>query len=128
MTIRRTATLTSTIVREASVSNEGNAGGSDFNDDIFEDCHFTNGHEEQGCLNDGQGVNKTPGAYIEASTTIAGKRSGPSSGSRPTTPTLGPGQKTASVHPKGPNLSSLRRTSRQNEIPSTETVPKEEVA
>ena len=52
--------------------NDGNAGGSDFNDDNFEDCYFTNGHEKdkEVCyLNDDQGVNETPGAYQEASTT-----------------------------------------------------------
>ena len=63
-------TLTSTTVREASVSNAGNAGVSDFNGDNIEDCHCTDGHqEEQGCLNHGQGVYKTPGAILEASTT-----------------------------------------------------------
>ena len=51
-----------------------------FNVDNFEDCHCTDGHqEEQGCLNHGQGVYKTPG---EAPT---GKRSGLSSRSRPAT-------------------------------------------
>ena len=67
---------------KACYYNDGNAGGSDFSDDYFEDCHFTNGHQEDSCLNDGQGVYKTPGAYLEAPTIIAGKRSGPSLGSR----------------------------------------------
>ena len=57
--------------KKACYYNDGIAGGSDFSDDIFEDCHCT----------DGQGVYKTPG---EAPT---GKRFGPSSGSRLTTTT-----------------------------------------
>ena len=36
--------------------NDGNTGGSDFSDDNFEDCYFTDGHEEYGYLNDGLGV------------------------------------------------------------------------
>ena len=54
-----------------------------FNVDNFEDCYCTDGHEEDSYLNDGQGVYETPGAYLEAPITIAGKRSGPSSRSRP---------------------------------------------
>ena len=43
--------------------NDSNAGESDFNVVNFEDCHCTDGHQEDThCLNHGQGVNKTPGA------------------------------------------------------------------
>ena len=52
---------------------DGNASGSDFSNDNFEDCHFTDGHQEDNCLNDSQGVNETPGAYQEASTTSLAK-------------------------------------------------------
>ena len=89
-------TLTSTTVREASVSNAGNAGVSDFNGDNFEGSHCTDGHQENThCLNHGQGVHKTPG---EAPTTISGKRSDQVRDQGQLQP-LGPGQKMAPVHP-----------------------------
>ena len=75
-------------------------GGSDFTDDYFEDCNCTGGHEEDDYLNHGQGVNKTTG---EAPTTISGKRSGPSSGSRPTT-TIRTGAKDGPSAPEGPAI------------------------
>ena len=37
----------STTVREASVSNAGNAGVSNFNGNNFEGSHFTDGHQEE---------------------------------------------------------------------------------
>ena len=67
-----------------SACNDGNAGGSDFSNDTFEnrwyfnvdnfeDCYCTDGHKEYGYLNDGLGVYETPGAYQEASTTSLAK-------------------------------------------------------
>ena len=75
--------------RSGCYYNDGIAGGSDFSDDIFEDCHFTDGHQEDNCFDDGHGVYDILGADLEVPTT-AGKRSGPSSGSRPATTTIKP--------------------------------------
>ena len=69
-----------------SACNDGNGGGSDFSDDNFEDCYCTDGHEKdkEVCyLNDGQGVIKHWVLIKKHPLRIAGKRSGPSSRSRP---------------------------------------------
>ena len=63
-TSSRAATITSTASRKVY-----------FNIDTFEyRFHFTDGHQEDNCLNDGQGVYETPGAYLEASTTYRWKK------------------------------------------------------
>ena len=81
--------------RSGCYFNDGNAGGYYFNNDNFEDCYFTDGHEEDGYLNDGQGVNETLEAFKTLLLCITGNQG-------QATPTLGPGQKLAPMHPKGP--------------------------
>ena len=89
--------------------NDGNAGGCYFNVDTFENrCYLTDGYKEDGFFNNGQGVIKT----LEALKTLLLHRWQ----TRPSTPTLGPGQKSAPTAPqRSKSKQSLRRTSRQDE-------------
>ena len=61
-------TISLRTVATSILSNYTFEEASNFKVDNFEDCYFTDGHEEYGYLNDGQGVYETPGAYQEAST------------------------------------------------------------
>ena len=89
---------------------------SDFNDDYKESCYFNVDHfkecyynvdnAEDSDFTDDQGVNETR-VHIEKHPLRAGDQG-------PATPTIGPGQKTAPVHPKGPNSTKPEETTRQD--------------